>query len=168
MIAPCSGSPGAACGPTALNTPGQSCRHAAAVHCWPALSHQIPPPRRSYLSVHHSSPPTPTLSPPRYSEAEKTNGRWAMMAVAGILATEALGLPKWYEAGAAVGADVPVAPLAATTMLFTGAAETFRYKGWKETGTVSLCSVAGAGRGLVSSGSNSSSSSSSSGGGSSS
>jgi len=67
--------------------------------------------------------------PPRYSEAEKTNGRWAMMAVAGILATEALGLPKWYEAGSVVGADVPVAPLAATTMLFTGAAETFRYKG---------------------------------------
>ncbi|KAI8472153.1 MAG: light-harvesting protein of photosystem I [Monoraphidium minutum] len=70
-----------------------------------------------------------------YAEAEKTNGRWAMMAVAGILFTEVLGLPKWYEAGAAVGKDVPVAPLAATTMLFTGAAETFRYKGWKESGT---------------------------------
>ncbi|GBF98157.1 light-harvesting protein of photosystem I [Raphidocelis subcapitata] len=68
-----------------------------------------------------------------YAEAEKTNGRWAMMAVAGILGTEILGLPKWYEAGAA--SDVPTAPLAATTMLFTGAAETFRYKGWKETGT---------------------------------
>jgi hypothetical protein len=58
-----------------------------------------------------------------------------MMAVAGILGTELLGLPKWYEAGAA--SDIPTAPLAATTMLFTGAAETFRYKGWKETGTVS-------------------------------
>jgi hypothetical protein len=58
-----------------------------------------------------------------------------MMAVAGILGTELLGLPKWYEAGAA--SDVPTAPLAATTMLFTGAAETFRYKGFKETGTVS-------------------------------
>jgi hypothetical protein len=37
-----------------------------------------------------------------YAEAEKTNGRWAMAAVAGILFTELLGKPKWFEAGAEV------------------------------------------------------------------
>lgn len=32
----------------------------------------------------------------RYQEAEKMNGRWAMMAVAGILGQELLGVtPKW-------------------------------------------------------------------------
>ena len=91
-------------------------------------------PARRHLAPHPL--PFPLAPKPcRYSEAEKTNGRWAMMAVAGILGTEALGLPKWWEAGAA--SDIPTAPLAATTFLFTGAAETFRYKGWKETGTVS-------------------------------
>ena len=35
-----------------------------------------------------------------YAEAEKTNGRWAMAAVAGILFTEILGKAKWFEAGA--------------------------------------------------------------------
>jgi hypothetical protein len=71
-----------------------------------------------------------------------------MAAVAGILGTELLGLPKWYEAGAA--SDIPTAPLAATTFLFTGAAETFRYKGWKETGTVGGrgCGLGGVGWGM--------------------
>ena len=33
----------------------------------------------------------------RYAEAEKTNGRWAMAAVAGILFTDAMGLPRWFD-----------------------------------------------------------------------
>lgn len=36
----------------------------------------------------------------RYVEAEKTNGRWAMIGVAGILGQEILGVePKWFLAG---------------------------------------------------------------------
>lgn len=38
----------------------------------------------------------------RYAEAEKTNGRWAMAACAGILFTDAVGLPNWVTAGADV------------------------------------------------------------------
>ena len=37
-----------------------------------------------------------------YREGELYNGRWAMAAVAGILFTDALGLPKFWEAGAEV------------------------------------------------------------------
>jgi hypothetical protein len=40
-----------------------------------------------------------------YREGELTNGRWAMAAVAGILFTEAVGLPNWWEAGAQVLVD---------------------------------------------------------------
>ena len=39
-----------------------------------------------------------------YAEAEKTNGRWAMAAVAGILFTEVLGKAKWFEVGGGRGA----------------------------------------------------------------
>jgi hypothetical protein len=37
-----------------------------------------------------------------YKEGELTNGRWAMMAVAGILFTDLMGLPKFWLAGAEV------------------------------------------------------------------
>lgn len=40
-----------------------------------------------------------------YREGELTNGRWAMAAVAGILFTDALGLPKFWEAGAQVSSS---------------------------------------------------------------
>jgi Chlorophyll A-B binding protein len=43
----------------------------------------------------------------RYAEAEKTNGRWAMAACAGILFTDAVGLPNWVNAGAEVGDHLP-------------------------------------------------------------
>ena len=43
----------------------------------------------------------------RYAEAEKTNGRWAMAACAGILFTDAVGLPNWVNAGAEVGVFLP-------------------------------------------------------------
>lgn len=41
---------------------------------------------------------------PWYREAELTNARWAMMAVAGILFTDALGLTPFWKAGAEVRA----------------------------------------------------------------
>lgn len=53
----------------------------------------------------------------RYAEAEKTNGRWAMMAVAGILGQELLGVtPEWWNAGAK-DYGVPMAPLTAMEFL---------------------------------------------------
>ncbi len=39
---------------------------------------------------------------PWYREAELMNGRWAMMAVPGILLVEAAGGPNFWEAGAKV------------------------------------------------------------------
>jgi light-harvesting complex I chlorophyll a/b binding protein 5 len=70
-----------------------------------------------------------------YQEAEKTNGRWAMAAVAGILGQEALGVtPKWFEAGAK-DYGTPLVPLLAIEFLIMGFLETKRYQGFKETGT---------------------------------
>lgn len=69
-----------------------------------------------------------------YTEAEKTNGRWAMAAVAGILFTDLIGKPKWFEAGAEEY-WMPFPALLATTFLFTGFFELKRYNGWAETGT---------------------------------
>eukprot|EP01026_Neomeris_dumetosa_P079204 TRINITY_DN861_c0_g1_i1.p1 TRINITY_DN861_c0_g1~~TRINITY_DN861_c0_g1_i1.p1 ORF type:complete len:273 (-),score=39.70 TRINITY_DN861_c0_g1_i1:191-1009(-) len=70
-----------------------------------------------------------------YVEAEKTNGRWAMMAVAGIFGTELLGVtPKWFEAGAK-DYGVPFLPLLAMEAIIMGFLETKRYQGFKETGT---------------------------------
>jgi hypothetical protein len=37
-----------------------------------------------------------------FREGELYNGRWAMAAVAGILFTDLVGLPKFWEAGAEV------------------------------------------------------------------
>jgi hypothetical protein len=72
----------------------------------------------------------------RYQEAEKTNGRWAMMATAGICGQELLGVtPKWFEAGAKEY-DLPFLPLLATEFAIMGFLETKRYQGFKETGSV--------------------------------
>merc|ERR1712159_806647 len=68
-----------------------------------------------------------------YVEAEKTNGRWAMMATAGILGQEALGLGKWFDAGAK-DYGFPLLPLIAIEFLVMGFLETKRYRGLKETG----------------------------------
>ncbi|GAX81227.1 hypothetical protein CEUSTIGMA_g8659.t1 [Chlamydomonas eustigma] len=67
-------------------------------------------------------------------EGEKTNARWAMAAVAGILGQELLTETKWWEAGAK-DYDLPV--IAQVPILFAtlGFLETKRLKGWKETGT---------------------------------
>lgn len=73
-----------------------------------------------------------------YVEAEKTNGRWAMMAVAGILGTELLGVPvKWYEAGAQEYA-IPNTPLVALEFIIMGFLETKRFQGFKQTGSSGL------------------------------
>lgn len=71
----------------------------------------------------------------RYQEAEKTNGRWAMAAVVGILVTELLGKPKWFEAGAEEY-WMPSGPLLAIEFLIMGFFELKRYNGWVETKTV--------------------------------
>ncbi|KAG1673573.1 hypothetical protein FOA52_003873 [Chlamydomonas sp. UWO 241] len=70
-----------------------------------------------------------------YQEAEKTNGRWAMMAVAGIMGQELLGVtPAWYEAGAKEY-DFPVIAQVPILFLVMGFLETKRFQGFKETGT---------------------------------
>ncbi|EIE20191.1 light harvesting complex a protein [Coccomyxa subellipsoidea C-169] len=69
-----------------------------------------------------------------YTEAEKTNGRWAMAGVAGILGQELLGVqPKWFEAGAK---DYGFPPLALISLefLLLGFLELKRYQGFKKTG----------------------------------
>lgn len=53
----------------------------------------------------------------RYTEAEKTNGRWAMAAVAGILGQELLGVqPSWWDAGAK-DYGIPMEPLLAVEFI---------------------------------------------------
>eukprot|EP00195_Chlamydomonas_chlamydogama_P016877 CAMPEP_0202890088 /NCGR_PEP_ID=MMETSP1392-20130828/600_1 /ASSEMBLY_ACC=CAM_ASM_000868 /TAXON_ID=225041 /ORGANISM="Chlamydomonas chlamydogama, Strain SAG 11-48b" /LENGTH=216 /DNA_ID=CAMNT_0049573579 /DNA_START=75 /DNA_END=725 /DNA_ORIENTATION=- len=70
-----------------------------------------------------------------YVEAEKTNGRWAMAAVAGILGQELLGVDaKWFEAGAK-DYDLPVIAQIPILFLVMGFLETKRFQGWKESGT---------------------------------
>jgi light-harvesting complex I chlorophyll a/b binding protein 5 len=74
----------------------------------------------------------------RYAEAEKTNGRWAMMAVAGIMGQELLGVtPKWFEAGGKSYA-IDTLPLLALEFIAMGFLETKRYQGFKNTGSVRL------------------------------
>jgi light-harvesting complex I chlorophyll a/b binding protein 5 len=68
-----------------------------------------------------------------YIEAEKMNGRWAMAAAAGILGQEALGVGKWFEAGAK-DYGFPLMPLLAIEFLVMGYLETKRFQGFKETG----------------------------------
>lgn len=85
----------------------------------------------------------------RYAEAEKTNGRWAMMAVAGILGQELLGVtPAWWEAGAKEY-DIPAQALTPIEFIVMGFLEIKRYQGFKQTGTVSRArrGAGGGGRG---------------------
>lgn len=67
-------------------------------------------------------------------EAELTNGRWAMAAVAGILFTDLVGLPKFWLAGAE---NYPLdnKTLAIIEVVVLGLLEAKRYQGWKKTGT---------------------------------
>ena len=70
---------------------------------------------------------------PYYAEAELTNGRWAMAAVAGILFTDLIGAGDWWTAGAKeysldtktqLAVEIPVMAVL----------EAMRVKGWEKTG----------------------------------
>jgi hypothetical protein len=74
----------------------------------------------------------PTLLP-YYREAELTNGRWAMMAVAGIIFTDAFGLGPWWTAGAQPTA-IPFTTLVAVEVAVMAVLESKRIDGWKKTG----------------------------------
>jgi light-harvesting complex I chlorophyll a/b binding protein 5 len=66
-----------------------------------------------------------------YAEAEKTNGRWAMAAVAGILGQEILGRGVWFN----VGAEpqwLPDSALLAIEFFVVGHFEVKRFQGWNK------------------------------------
>eukprot|EP00854_Cymbomonas_tetramitiformis_P014409 gene14409-17039_t len=69
-----------------------------------------------------------------YVEAELVHGRWAMIAVAGILGAGFLGVEgQWYEQGAK-DFDFPFLPLLGCQALVMGFIETKRLEGFKATG----------------------------------
>jgi hypothetical protein len=71
---------------------------------------------------------------PYYAEAELTNGRWAMAAVAGILFTDLVGLPAWWsDAQTATYALDTKTQLAVGVPLFA-VLEGMRARGWERTG----------------------------------
>jgi hypothetical protein len=70
---------------------------------------------------------------PYLQEAELMNARWAMMAVAGIVFTDATGAPKWWEAGA-VDYGIDTKTLVGTEVVAMGALEAARIRGFMKTG----------------------------------
>lgn len=75
-----------------------------------------------------------------YVEGERTNGRWAMAATTGIIFTDAVGLPEWWEAGAQKYAlDTPT--LLAIELALFAILEAKRYEGWKKTGGAGVLSL---------------------------
>lgn len=71
---------------------------------------------------------------PWYREAELMNGRWAMMAVPGIVMVDALGIvDKWWEAGA-VDTALPRNTLIAVEVIVMAILEYKRIEGFKKTG----------------------------------
>eukprot|EP00879_Flechtneria_rotunda_P000678 GHRR01000793.1.p1 GENE.GHRR01000793.1~~GHRR01000793.1.p1 ORF type:complete len:284 (+),score=70.63 GHRR01000793.1:91-852(+) len=97
------------------------------------------PPRHldgSYLGDYGFDPLRLGVTPSNLSwfrEAELTNGRWAMAAVAGILFTDLVGLPKFWLAG---NESYPIdnRVLLAIGLVVMGVLEAKRYEGWKKTG----------------------------------
>jgi hypothetical protein len=71
---------------------------------------------------------------PYLQEAELMNGRWAMHATAGILFTDAVGLPKWWEAGEAAIGDWDLKTLIALQAVIMGFLEAARIRGFMATG----------------------------------
>lgn len=70
---------------------------------------------------------------PYLQEAELMNGRWAMAAVTGIAFTDAVGLPKWWEAGAAdYGIDFNT--LVGVQVVAMAVLEAARIRGFQRTG----------------------------------
>lgn len=70
---------------------------------------------------------------PYYQEAELMNGRWAMMAVSGIIFTDLFGLGPWWTAGAQPTA-IPFTTLVAIEVVVMAVLESKRISGWKSTG----------------------------------
>lgn len=72
---------------------------------------------------------------PYLREAELTNGRWAMAAVAGILFTDffGIGTPFW-ETGAKVSLPLPLSTLVLVEIALFAFLEGKRYEGFKKTG----------------------------------
>jgi hypothetical protein len=67
-------------------------------------------------------------------EGELTNGRWAMLAVAHILFTEAFGIGQpWWTAGAQVDLPLPLTTLIAIEVALFAVLEGKRYQHWKKT-----------------------------------
>jgi hypothetical protein len=73
-----------------------------------------------------------------YREAELTNGRWAMAAVAGILFTDLVGLGNWWEAGAKVESSFDLKTLIAIEVVTFAILEGFRVKAYEKTGETGL------------------------------
>ena len=71
---------------------------------------------------------------PYLQEAELMNGRWAMHATAGILFTDAVGLPKFWEAGEAALGDWDLKTLVAIQVVVMGFLEAARIRGFMATG----------------------------------
>ena len=71
---------------------------------------------------------------PYLQEAELMNGRWAMHATAGILFTDAVGLPKFWEAGEAALGDWDIKTLVAIQVVVMGFLEAARIRGFMATG----------------------------------
>ncbi|KAG2452487.1 hypothetical protein HYH02_002726 [Chlamydomonas schloesseri] len=76
-----------------------------------------------------------------FREAELTNGRWAMAAVVGILFTDAVGLPKFWTAGAEKYA-LDNQTLALIEVAVFAVLEGKRYEIYKKTGETGLLSFA--------------------------
>mmetsp|Transcript_18782 Transcript_18782/g.46775 ORF Transcript_18782/g.46775 Transcript_18782/m.46775 type:complete len:313 (+) Transcript_18782:304-1242(+) len=71
---------------------------------------------------------------PYLQEAELMNGRWAMAATAGILFTDAVGLPKFWEAGEVALGDWDIKTLVGIQVVVMGALEAARIRGFMATG----------------------------------
>lgn len=73
---------------------------------------------------------------PYLQEAELMNGRWAMHATAGILFTDAVGLPKFWEAGEVAIADsgFDLKTLIGFQIIIMGFLEAARTRGFMATG----------------------------------
>jgi light-harvesting complex I chlorophyll a/b binding protein 5 len=73
--------------------------------------------------------------------SQRVNGQWAMIAVAGILFTDLVGIkPVWYEAGAAEYWLPPVPQLAVLLPLM-GFLENKRLENWLKTGTSGVADI---------------------------
>lgn len=78
-----------------------------------------------------------------YAGGEIYNGRWAMLAVAGILVTDLLGRGDWWTAGATVESSFDLKTLIAVEVAVFAVVESLRINHWTKTGSVRLNAGAG-------------------------